>query len=58
MVLTTEQFLSLQLQQNLNLHKVIFTKFLKLDPDPHKLSSMIRILIEDPDPQKMNAPQP
>ena len=56
MVLTTEQFLSLQLQQNI--HKVIFTNFLKLYPDPHKLSSMIRILIEDPDPQKMNAPQP
>ena len=33
-------------------HKVIFTKILKLNPDPHKKQL-------DPDPQEMNAdPQP
>ena len=31
------------------LHRVIFTKFLKLDPDPHWEKQL------DPDPQKMNA---
>ena len=48
---TLEQsFLSFELQKTL--HKVIFTKFLKLDPDPLKKPL-------DLDPQKMNAdPQP